>query len=85
MAHVRTTHSDGYRRCMDVNKIKGKAQTFIKDHGEQIETGVSKAEKFAKSKSAKHDAKIDKVAGKIRGLIPPDEKRTDGEKPGPQA
>ncbi len=85
MAHLRMTRSGGYRRGMDVNKIKGKAQTFIKDHGEQIESGVSKAEKFAKSKSAKHEAKIDKVAGKIRGLIPADEKKEDGETPGPQS
>jgi hypothetical protein len=88
-------HSAGYRLGMDVNKLKGdvnklkgKAQAFIKDHEDQIETGVSKAETFAKSKTKnpKHDAHIDKVAGKIRGLIPPDPKAgpQDGES-GPAA
>jgi hypothetical protein len=72
----------------DVDKLKGKAQTFIKDHEDQIESSVAKAEKFAKSKTKnpKHDAHIDKVAGKIRGIIPPDQKPgpQDG-RPGPQA
>lgn len=58
---------------MDINKIKGKAQDLLKEHGDKIEKGVGKAEKFAKSKTSKHDDKVDKVAGKIRGLIPKDE------------
>lgn len=78
---------------MDVDKLKSKAQElqtkaqdksqqFLKDHSEQIESGVSKAEKFAKSKTPpKHTDKIDKAAGKIRGLIPHDDK-PDGQ-PGP--
>jgi uncharacterized protein YjbJ (UPF0337 family) len=59
---------------MDVEKLKGKAQNLLREHGDKIESGVTKAEKFAKSKTAKHDGKIDKVAGKIRGLIPEDPK-----------
>ena len=46
---------------------------------------MAKAEQFAKKKTPKNEAKIDKVAGKIRGLIPADEPKKDGEKPGPQA
>ena len=57
---------------MDVEKLKGKAQDLLREHGDKIESGVTKAEKFAKSKTAKHDDTIDKVAGRIRGLIPDD-------------
>jgi hypothetical protein len=78
---------------MDVEKFKSKAQElgtkaqdktqqFLKDHSDQIESGVSKAEKFAKSKTPpKHTDKIDKAAGKIRSMIPHDEK--PGDQPGP--
>jgi antitoxin protein of toxin-antitoxin system len=59
---------------MDVNKLKGKAQNLLREHGDKIESGLTKAEKFAKSKTTKHDEKIDKVTGKIRGLIPEDAK-----------
>jgi hypothetical protein len=82
---------------MDVEKLKSKAQElgtkaqdktqqFLKDHSDQIETGVSKAEKFAKSKTPpKHTDKIDKAAGKIRSMIPHDETPGDapGDQPGP--
>jgi hypothetical protein len=64
---------------MDVEKLKAKAQDLLREHGDKIESSVTKAEKFAKSKTAKHDDKIDKVAGKIRGLIPDDPK--DGPTP----
>lgn len=59
---------------MDVEKFKDKAQNLLREHGGKIESGVTKAEKFAKSKTTKHDDKIDKVAGKIRGIIPDDPK-----------
>lgn len=68
---------------MDINKIKGKAQDLLKEHGDKIETGVGKAERFAKSKTSKHDEKIDKVAGKIRGLIPEDEEKDKPSDPPP--
>ncbi|HEY7007845.1 MAG TPA: antitoxin [Jatrophihabitantaceae bacterium] len=91
---------------MDVEKLKSKAQElgtkaqdktqqFLKDHSDQIESGVSKAEKFAKSKTPpKHTDKVDKAAGKIRSMIPHDEKpgdapgttppgATPGDQPGP--
>jgi hypothetical protein len=67
---------------MDVNKLRqeaqkltGKAETFLKDHHDQIESTVSKAETFAKSKTKnqKRDQQIDKVAGKLKGLIPSDD------------
>lgn len=67
---------------MDVNKLKreaqklqGKAETFLKDHHDQLESGVTKAETFAKSKSktSKRDAQIDKVAGRLRDLLPSDD------------
>ena len=67
---------------MDVNKLRreaqklqGKAETFVKDHHDQIESGVTKAEQFAKSKAKnpKRGTQIDKVADKLRGLIPQDQ------------
>lgn len=61
---------------MDINRIKSKAQGFLKEHSDKIEEGVGKAEKFAKTKSPKYSDKIDKVAGRVRGLIPEDERRT---------
>jgi len=73
---------------MDVNKLKreaqklqGKAETFLKDHHDQLESGVTKAETFAKSKAKtpKRDAQINKVAGRLRDLLPSDEP-----KPGPK-
>jgi hypothetical protein len=73
----------GNVESMDVDRIKGRAQNLLKEHGDKIESSVAKAERFAKSKTTKHDDKINKVAGKIRGLIPekPEEKGPD--KPGP--
>lgn len=69
---------------MDVNKLKGRAQEFLKQHEDKIEGGVGKAQQFAKSKTPKHGDKIDKVAGKLRGLIPDDGKPGDtpGQAPG---
>ena len=62
---------------MDVNRLKGRAQDFLKQHEGQLESGVSKAQQFAKNRTAKHGDKIDKVAGKLterlRGLTPDDE------------
>jgi hypothetical protein len=67
---------------MDVNKLRreaqklqGKAETFLKDHHDQIESGVTKAETFAKSKTKneKRGAQIDRVAGKVREMIPSDQ------------
>lgn len=58
---------------MDIDRLKGRAQELLKEHGDKIEKGVDKAEKFAKSKTSKHDDKIDKVAGRIRKLVPDDQ------------
>jgi hypothetical protein len=69
---------------MDVDKFKGKAQNLLKEHGDKIESGVAKAEKFAKRKTPKHGDKIDKVAGKIRGLIPDDKPGEKGPEKGPE-
>ena len=77
---------------MDVNKLKaqaqvkaqefqGKAQDFLKEHHDQLEGSVTKAQKFAKSKTNRHDDKIDKMAGKIRGLLPMPDDGVGGTRP----
>lgn len=71
---------------MDLNRIKGKAQDLLKEHGDKIEKGVDRAEKFAKSKSGKHEDKVDKVADRLRGMIPRDDQPgTDASPPPPPA
>ena len=56
-----------------------RAQGLLRDNADKIEKGVGKAETFAKSRTPKHTGTIDKVAGRIRGLIPPPEQ--SGDKP----
>lgn len=56
---------------IDFDNLKKKAEDLVKEHGDQIESGVDKAADFAKGRFG-HDETVDKVAGKIKGLIPDD-------------
>lgn len=65
---------------IDFDDLKKKAEDLVKEHGDQIESGVDKAADFAKGRFG-HDETVDKVADKIKGLIP-DEPKPSGEEPG---
>lgn len=54
---------------IDFEGLKNKAEDLVKEHGDQIEAGVAKAGEFAKDKFG-HEETVDKVVGKIQGMIP---------------
>jgi MT0933-like antitoxin protein len=61
---------------IDFEGLKNKAEDLVREHGDQIGSGVEKAGEFAKGKIGHHET-VDKVVGKIQGLIPAE--RGDGE------
>ena len=65
---------------IDFDDLKKKAEDLVKEHGDQIESGVDKAADFAKGRFG-HDETVDKVADKIKGMIP-DEPKPSGEESG---
>ena len=63
---------------IDFEGLKDKAENLVKEHGEQIESGVEKAGEFVKQKFG-HGDTVDKVVDKIQDMIPDEPRQQGGE------